>query len=89
MVTTLPKHHSIISFIIDRVRLNKRRGQGGAGGVSSSVSKLIVKNREPTENELRLQVRELSIKLVVYSKSFFNFVFSIIRTDFSVPFTYN
>jgi len=38
-----------------RVRLNKRRGRGGAGGVSSSVSKLIVKNREPTENELRLQ----------------------------------
>lgn len=38
-----------------RVRLNKRRGAGGAGGVSSSVSKLIVKNREPTENEIRLQ----------------------------------
>jgi len=38
-----------------RVRLNKRRGRGGAGGVSSSVSKLLVKNREPTENELRLQ----------------------------------
>jgi len=38
-----------------RVRLNKRRGRGGAGGVSSSVSKLIVKNREPTENEIRLQ----------------------------------
>lgn len=42
--------------MIFSVRLNKRRGQGGAGGVSSSVSKLIVKNREPTENELRLQV---------------------------------
>jgi len=38
-----------------RVRLNKRRGRGGAGGVSSSVSKLVVKNREPTENEIRLQ----------------------------------
>lgn len=38
-----------------RVRLNKRRGLGGAGGVSSSVSKLVVKNREPTENEIRLQ----------------------------------
>ena len=38
-----------------RVRLNKRRGRGGAGGVSSSVSKLVVKNREPTENEVRLQ----------------------------------
>ncbi|XP_065661697.1 RNA polymerase II-associated factor 1 homolog isoform X3 [Hydra vulgaris] len=38
-----------------RVRLNKRRGRGGAGGISSSVSKLIVKNREPTENEVRLQ----------------------------------
>merc|ERR1712048_176103 len=38
-----------------RVRLNKRRGKGGAGGVSSSVAKLVVKSREPTENELRLQ----------------------------------
>jgi len=38
-----------------RVRLNKRRGLGGAGGVSSSVSKLVVKNREPTEQEIRLQ----------------------------------
>jgi len=38
-----------------RVRLNKRRGLGGAGGVSSSVSKLVVKNRDPTENEIRLQ----------------------------------
>ncbi|XP_057316702.1 RNA polymerase II-associated factor 1 homolog isoform X1 [Hydractinia symbiolongicarpus] len=38
-----------------RVRLNKRRGRGGAGGVSSAVSKLVVKNREPTENEIRLQ----------------------------------
>lgn len=38
-----------------RVRLNKRRGKGGAGGVSSSVSKLVVKTREPTENEVRLQ----------------------------------
>jgi len=38
-----------------RVRLNKRRGRGGAGGVTSAVSKLIVKTRDPTENEERLQ----------------------------------
>lgn len=38
-----------------RVRLNKRRKRGGAGCVSSSVSKLIVKNREPTEQEIQLQ----------------------------------
>lgn len=42
------------------MRLNKRRGRGGAGGVSSAVSKLVVKNREPTENEIRLQVITLN-----------------------------
>lgn len=42
-----------------RVRLNKRRGVGGTGKISSSVSKLIVKTREPTENEIRLQTMRL------------------------------
>jgi len=56
-----------ITYLIclHRVRLNKRRGQGGAGGVSSSVSKLVVKNREPTENELRLQVRSLFFNPII------------------------
>ena len=44
------------SFSACRVKLNKRRAKGGAGGITSAVSKLIVRNREPTEAELQLQV---------------------------------
>eukprot|EP00795_Rhopilema_esculentum_P003503 gene3503-1887_t len=43
-----------------RVKLNKRRAKGGAGGISSAVSKLVVRNREPTEAELNLQKSRLS-----------------------------
>eukprot|EP00794_Sanderia_malayensis_P019876 gene19876-21817_t len=42
-----------------RVKLNKRRTKGGAGGVTSAVSKLIVKDREPTEAELQIQKSRL------------------------------
>lgn len=57
------------------MRLNKRRGLGGAGGVSSSVSKLVVKNREPTENEIRIQVSIYSFSCIlnpIFSKSQFS-----------------
>ena len=60
---------SIPSFIIlapsfSRVKLNKRRAKGGAGGISSAVSKLIVRNREPTDAELQLQVSSPSRALL-------------------------
>lgn len=42
-----------------RVKLNKRRTKGGAGGVTSAVSKLIVRNRQPTEPEIQLQKSRL------------------------------
>lgn len=43
-----------------RVKLNKRRAKGGAGGISSAVSKLIVRNREPMDAELQLQKSRLA-----------------------------
>jgi len=43
-----------------RVKLNKRRAKGGAGGITSAVSKLIVRNRESTDAELQLQKSRLA-----------------------------
>ena len=40
-----------------RVHLSKRRARGGAGGVQSAVSQLVVKHRELNENEKKAQVR--------------------------------
>ena len=42
--------------LVTRVRLSKRRTKGGAGGVKSTVSKLLVKHRELTEQEEQAQV---------------------------------
>lgn len=42
---------------INRVHLSKRRARGGAGGVQSAVSQLVVKHRELNENEKKAQVR--------------------------------
>ena len=39
-----------------RVHLSKRRVRGGAGGVQSAVSQLVVKHRELNENEKKAQV---------------------------------
>ena len=41
-----------------RVHLSKRRVRGGAGGVQSAVSQLVVKHRELNENEKKAQVSE-------------------------------
>jgi len=40
-----------------RVHLSKRRARGGAGGVQSAVSQLVVKHRELNENEKKAEVR--------------------------------
>lgn len=39
--------------------MSKRRARGGAGGVQSAVSQLVVKHRELNENEKKAQVRKL------------------------------
>ena len=49
--------------LVTRVRLSKRRTKGGAGGVKSTVSKLLVKHRELTEQEEQAQVLRNSILL--------------------------
>ena len=54
----------LTAILPTRVKLNKRRAKGGAGGISSAVSKLIVRNREPTDAELQLQV--CFLKLINY-----------------------
>lgn len=48
---------SLIKFHC-RVHLSKRRVRGGAGGVQSAVSQLVVKHRELNENEKKAQVSE-------------------------------
>ena len=48
---------SLIKFNF-RVHLSKRRARGGAGGVQSAVSQLVVKHRELNENEKKAQVSE-------------------------------
>ena len=37
--------------------MSKRRARGGAGGVQSAVSQLVVKHRELNDNERKAQVR--------------------------------
>ena len=44
-------------FSYFRVHLSKRRVRGGAGGVQSAVSQLVVKHRELDDNERKAQVR--------------------------------
>lgn len=39
--------------------MSKRRARGGAGGVQSAVSQLVVKHRELNENEKKAEVRKL------------------------------
>ena len=52
-----------------RVRLSKRRAQGGAGGVRSAVSKLVVKHREMNDNEMRAQVgKKISVRNMQYHR---------------------
>ncbi|CAB3980556.1 RNA polymerase II-associated factor 1 homolog [Paramuricea clavata] len=52
--------------LVTRVRLSKRRTKGGAGGVKSTVSKLLVKHRELTEQEEQAQnSRHLQLENVV------------------------
>lgn len=46
-----------IVISINRVHLSKRRARGGAGGVQSAVSQLVVKHRELNDNEKKAQVR--------------------------------
>lgn len=41
--------------LVTRVHLSKRRARGGAGGVQSAVSQLVVKHRELNENEKKAQ----------------------------------
>lgn len=41
--------------LVTRVHLSKRRARGGAGGVQSAVSQLVVKHRELNENEKKAE----------------------------------
>jgi len=41
--------------LVTRVHLSKRRARGGAGGVQSAVSQLVVKHRELNDNERKAQ----------------------------------
>ncbi|KAL9952382.1 hypothetical protein ACROYT_G039632 [Oculina patagonica] len=41
--------------LVTRVHLSKRRARGGAGGVQSAVSQLVVKHRELNDNEKKAQ----------------------------------
>ena len=47
--------YNLLSYF--RVHLSKRRVRGGAGGVQSAVSQLVVKHRELDDNERKAQVR--------------------------------
>lgn len=52
--------------LVTRVRLSKRRAKGGAGGVKSAVSKLLVKHRELTDQEQQVQdARILQLENIV------------------------
>ena len=48
----------IICCFYLRVHLSKRRARGGAGGVQSAVSQLVVKHRELNDNERKAQVSQ-------------------------------